>query len=242
MNRALAARLWPDESAVEKTVGLQRSENVTLRVVGVVEDVRHWTMGQESGFNAYFPMASVAQWMGEMEIAVRHRGEPGDIATGLRETIRNMNAKLPIGDISTMRNRIDRSLNSQRFSMLLLATFAGIAFVLAAAGIYASRLFDVGRRRREIGIRMALGAQAARVVRMVLARGAFLAASGVGIGLVLALGLSRLLESMVFGVEPTDPRTYITVAVSLTAVAMLATLVPAVRASRVDPMESLRAD
>jgi len=132
------------------------------------------------------------------------------------------------------------SIAAKRFSMTLLAAFAGIALLLAAVGIYGVLSYLVGQRTREIGVRMALGAQPVDVLRMVLADGARMTLAGICIGLVAALGLTRLMSSMLFGVKPTDPLTFAAVAVVLGAIALLACLVPAQRAMRVDPMVALR--
>jgi len=146
----------------------------------------------------------------------------------------------PVLKVETMEDVVDASLFQQRFSMLLLAAFAGLALLLAAVGIYSVLAFAVRRRVREIGIRMALGAQIGDVLRMVLYDGMRPALIGVGIGLAGALALGRVVTSLIYGVSATDPATFIAGAGLLAAVALCASVIPAIRATRVEPMKALR--
>ena len=171
---------------------------------------------------------------------IRTAGDPAAIVSSVRAAIREVDRDQPIADVFTMDTLMDRAVGQRRLLMTLLATFAALAMVLAALGIYGVMAFDVTRRSQEIGVRMALGAARASVLGLVLKQGLALAAVGVVLGLLAALALTRLLQAQLFGVTSTDPPTFVAVALGLLAVATLATLVPALRATRVNPTEALR--
>ena len=175
-----------------------------------------------------------------MTFAVRTAGEPSAVVGMVRAAIREVDPDQPIADEATMETLMDRTIGQRRLSMTLLATFAGLAMVLAALGIYGVMAFDVTRRSQEIGLRMALGAERGSVLRLVLSQGLVIAGIGVAIGLIMALALTRVLQTQLFGIDATDPMTFVTVAGALLAVATLATLLPAMRATRVSPVVALR--
>ena len=158
----------------------------------------------------------------------------------IREAIRAYDPDLPVDDTRTLEDRIGESVARERFNVTLLGAFSILAVTLAALGLYGVLSFAIARRTREIGIRMALGAGVPAVLKLVLARGLMLALAGITIGLAGALALTRLAESMLFGVSPTDPSTLAVVTVALFAVALLASWIPARRAARVDPVVALR--
>ena len=160
----------------------------------------------------------------------------------MRAAIRDVDRDQPIADVFTMDTLMDRAVGQRRLLMTLLATFAALAMVLAALGIYGVMAFDVTRRSQEIGVRMALGAARASVLGLVLKQGLAMAVAGVVLGLLAALALTRLLQAQLFGVTSTDPSTFVAVALGLLGVATLATLVPALRATRVNPVEALRCE
>jgi putative ABC transport system permease protein len=153
-----------------------------------------------------------------------------------------IDANQPVGDVRPMREFVADDLAQPRFTMLLLGSFAGAALLLAAIGLYGVMAFGVTQRTREIGVRVALGAQDADVLRLVMHRGMLLTGTGLAIGFVAALALGRVLAGLLYGITPTDPVTLLTVALFLAAVALVATYLPARRAARLDPMVALRAE
>jgi len=158
----------------------------------------------------------------------------------VRQTIRAIDADTPIVSVSTMDEILDRETFQRRVQMVLLAVFAGLAVLLASLGIYGILAYFVGRRTQEIGIRVALGAVPSDVVRAILGQGLYLSAAGVAMGIVVALGVTRVLSRLLFGVTPTDPATFVSVSVLLLAVALAASYVPARRAMKIDPVLALR--
>jgi ABC-type antimicrobial peptide transport system permease subunit len=175
-----------------------------------------------------------------MSLAVRTSTDPLSTVTTVTGAVHEVDPETPVTEVMTMNELISNSLSPQRSNMLLLAAFAGLALVLTAVGIYSVLSYAVRRRVREIGIRMALGASHSDVLKMVLADGLKPILLGVAIGYAVALGLGRVVSSLIFGVRPTDPLTFATVASLLVAVGVLATIVPAYRATRVEPVRTLR--
>ncbi len=242
VNRIVAERLWPGRSAIGRS--LQRSgETGEMRVIGVVEPILHWRLEREAGPEVYVPYAAVAQWrLGLFDIAIRHDGPAAPVAAAVRAALRELEPELPIIRIMPMEDRISGSIATPRFYATLLATFAVLALVLAAAGVYGSMLYVVGLRRREMGIRLALGADSGDVVRLMLGRGVALIVVGMLFGLAGALASTRVLRSLVFDVSVTDPLALITAATVLAGSGLLACWLPARRAGRADPTASLRTD
>jgi ABC-type antimicrobial peptide transport system permease subunit len=181
-------------------------------------------------------------WVGALgtSVVVRTKGSPAAAVPAIREAVEKMNAENVVYDTKPMEEIVSDSLAGKRFSMILLSVFAAIALLLSSIGIYGVISYVVGQRTHEIGIRIALGAQQSSVLRLMLGEGMKMALIGVGIGVVLAIGLTRLLSKMVFGVSTTDPLTFIGVAALLAGVALFACYIPARRAMRVDPMVALR--
>jgi ABC-type antimicrobial peptide transport system permease subunit len=173
-------------------------------------------------------------------LAVRSPLPVDSLTTAIREQVRALDRDQPITGIATMEERLSRRLSEPRFSTLLLGLFAGVAMLLAAIGIYGVMSYAVTQRLREIGIRMALGAARRDVLRLVIGQGMKRALLGVGIGLAGALGLTRLMQQLLFGVSATDPLTFAGVALLLTLAALLACWLPARRATKVDPLTALR--
>jgi putative ABC transport system permease protein len=177
-----------------------------------------------------------------MTIVVRASGEPSSLATAVRNAIRELDPNLPVADVRTMEDVVGAALSTPRFMSVLLSIFALLAMTLSAIGIYGVLSYVVSRRTREIGIRVAIGAGRPDVLKMVLGSGVSLALLGVAAGLALAFGVTRLLRGLLHGVTPADPSTFAIVAAGLVGVAALASLVPAWRASRVDPVLALRSE
>ncbi|MFB3112796.1 MAG: FtsX-like permease family protein, partial [Gemmatimonadales bacterium] len=204
---------------------------------GVVGDVRNEGLDFSHTFATYEPLRQRPR--STMNVVVRTAGDPGVVAGAVRRTLYDMAPDLAVYGTNTMHQRIGDSLSARRFQMLLLTVFAGVALFLAAVGIYGIMAYSVAQRSRSIGIRMALGATNAHVLRSVIRDGIGIVVVGAVIGLVLSLALSRSLASFVFGVSVLDPATFAGVAVVLIVVALAASYIPAVRATRVNPVESL---
>ena len=177
-----------------------------------------------------------------LDVAVRSSNDPGSLAAMLREAVWSIDPALPVNPPQTMNDRIAGSITAPRFYSVLLSTFAVVAFLLAASGIYGSMLYSVGQRHRELGIRLALGARRTDLVRMVVGKGLLLTTMGITIGLAGALGVSRALESFVFGVSTTDPLTFVVVSLLLATVSITACYLPARKAAGADPLVALKAE
>lgn len=245
VNAELAARLFGEGNAVGKTF---HARDMQFTVVGVVDNVKHWGLlprlseGEPGGYHIYLPHHVYAARFMRMEVAVRSPLDLGTLAPALREAVWGLRPDLPVTEIATMRTRIGRSTADRRFLMTMVVVFAVVASLLASLGIYGSMLYSVRQRRREVGIRMALGALRASVVRMVVRHGMLLAAVGIAVGLAGGLVLSRTLASVVFGISTHDAPTYVVVIVLLTSAAFAACYLPARKAASIDPVETLRTE
>lgn len=237
LNEHAARELFPDvDSPINRMLLVNGQE---FRLAGIVGDVRHSSLEEEAGNEMYLLVTQNPNWWGAVELVVRSPLPPESLAGGVRAAIREVDPDLPASDFQTLGDIVDRSVSSRRFTLLLIQAFALTALLLASLGIYGVLSYTVSQRTREVGIRMALGAQAARVRRQVVARTLTLAAIGVGVGCIGALALSRLIASLLYGVAPTDALTYVGVTVLLLGIATLAGYFPARRASKVDPMTVL---
>jgi predicted permease len=242
ISRSMAERFFGDENPVGKTFTMGRNR-VPATVIGVVNDLKFWNLARDRDVDVFFPYdSSAAGDLSFMHLAVRTSGSVEGVPAALRRAIWSVEPEMPIPEIQFLPARISETMTSERFLSTLLVVFAGFAVTLAAAGIYGTMLYAVGQRSHEIGIRMALGADGRRIVVQVLKRGMALTVVGVGLGLAGAVAVSRVLESLVFGISAQDVPTYGAVAVLLTFVALAACYLPARRASRLDPMITLRAE
>jgi putative ABC transport system permease protein len=235
-----ARRYWPNEDPVGKRIRLGPSADApTLTVQGVVGRVKMEGLSQDSKrVQGYFPFAQIPS--NGMTVILKAAGDPNQLIAAVRQQVKAIDPDQPIYSIRTMDQIRAESVAPERLNLTLLSIFAGIALVLAIVGIYGVMSYSVTQRTHEIGIRMAIGAQPRDVFRMVIGQGMMLAMIGVVLGLVGAFGLTRLMATMLFGVEPTDPATFAAIAVLLTVVALVACYVPGRRATRVDPVVSLR--
>ncbi|HEY7500212.1 MAG TPA: ABC transporter permease [Vicinamibacterales bacterium] len=217
-----------------------------ITVVGIVADVRHNGLTEAIKEKFYVPHTqwhkSIGNPIRSMSLVVKTTGDPSVLAAPIRAEIRTLDPSLPVANVRTMAEIVGATTSSPRFTGFLLATFASIALLLSAIGIYGVLSYLVSRRTREIGIRLAIGAGRAEVVRLVLTKGLLLALVGVAVGLVAAFGVTQFMRMLLHDVDPADPLTFVTVAVTLSLVAVLASLVPAWRATRVDPVIALKAE
>jgi len=209
-------------------------------VIGVVGDVRYGQMDEPPQPDVYIPHLQSSR--SSLVLFVRTAGNPAALTQAVEREVHALDKNLPVYDVKTMNERIRDATSRARFSAVLLAVFAAIALVLAAVGIYGVMSYLVTQRTREIGIRIALGAGSADVLSLVVRRGATLALAGIAIGVAGALASTRVLATLLYEVKPGDPSTYITIAAVLAAVALLASYIPARRASSVDPSSALRAE
>jgi putative ABC transport system permease protein len=250
IDETLAERLWPGEEPLGRRIAFEfrgqlndDPRPIWRTVVGVVRHVRHYGLAEVVRPQVYAPVGQVPIWQDgdrPMGLLVRTRRD-GDVVTGaIREAIARLDPAVPIFEVRTMESVLAEQLAQPRFSSMLLGAFAGIALTLAAVGIYGLVAYTVSRRTREIGLRMALGAARTDVLRMVVRQGMTLVAVGLAVGLALALALSRVLGSLLYEVSAWDPATFAAVAVVLLAIALVASWIPARRATRVDPLAALR--
>jgi putative ABC transport system permease protein len=221
--------------------GHRRDEEFMREIVGVVGDTKTGSLTGEGGMQIYVPHAQDSQW-NFMGLVIRTAGDPAAFATTLRREVQALDKDQPIYNVRTMDDVVANSLGTRRVSMQLFAVFAIAALLLAAIGIYGVMAYSVTQRTREIGIRMALGAQRRDVLGLVVRQGMTLAVIGVAAGLVGAFALTRVMASLLFSVRPGDPATYLTISVLLITVAFLACYLPARRAARVNPLIALRAE
>ena len=240
IDEEFARRYWPDEDPVGKRIAMGSEKNpMLLTVLGVVGRVKMEGLGHDSKrVQGYFAFAQNPS--DDMTVVVKASGDPNQLIAAVRRQVKSIDPDQPIYSVRTMDEIRAESVAPERLNLTLLSIFGGIALVLAIVGIYGVMSYSVTQRTHEIGIRMAIGAQPGDVFRMIISQGMMLALIGVGIGLIGAFALTRLMATMLFGVEPTDPATFIAIAVLLTGVALVACYVPGRRATKVDPVVSLR--
>jgi putative ABC transport system permease protein len=245
VDEELVRRYWPNQDPLGKRVTFGPPAGATdtttrewIEVVGVVGHTKHEGLDAEDRVQLYMPYRQ--QPLPTLTVAVRTSGDPNTYVTQLRRAVQSVDPDQPIANARTMEELIAQSVGQRRLSMLLLSLFSGIAFVLASVGIYGLMSYSVAQRSRELGVRIALGAARSDVLRLVLRQGMSLALMGIVIGVGAAFALTRLIESQLYGVRATDPATFVGVAALLGVTALAANLVPALRATRVDPAVVLR--
>jgi putative ABC transport system permease protein len=238
INDAFARTYWPTENAVGKRLKLSAGSVSWTTVVGVIADARTESLAEKTVPQIY--LDAYQRRPKDLAIFLRGRLDTAAIPVELREQVQSVDAELPVFGALTLDEMVSTSLSERRFSMEMVGLFALTALLLAGLGIYGVISYIVRERTQEIGIRMALGAQRANIMQMVLRQGLRLAIAGAAVGLVCALIVSHLMAGLLYGVRPTDPLTFAGVALLLVGVAMLACYVPARRAIRVDPLIALR--
>jgi putative ABC transport system permease protein len=236
ISRAGARQFWGDEDPIGRTLRLV-SNNMEFTVVGVVGDVRNLTLNTEAP-TLYWP-TGFRTWP-LMDVVVRPSGDATPVLSAIRERLRAMDPDLALSNVRPMTEWIAASAAQQRLNAVMLGVFAAVALAVAGVGIYAVLAYSVSQRTKELGVRMALGADQRSVRRLVVFEGLRVGAAGIAVGIGGAALSGRVLTSIVYGVSPFDPATYVVVAVALTAIAAISCAVPAVRASRVDPITALR--
>jgi predicted permease len=247
ISAAMAKRFWPNEDPIGRHLTMSFNPGVVRQIVGIVGDVKMDGLDLAASYaTVYLPVDQISVASGEdfrsfsLQLAVRTASPPASLASAVTQAIHNVDRDQAIMDVMTMDEFIANSLSQRRFSMLLLAAFAVLALVLAAVGIYSVLAFAVRRRVREIGIRMALGAEIKDILRLIVSEGMKPALLGVAIGVAGALALGRVLASLIYGVSATDPLTFTAVAALLATVALIASVIPALRATRIEPTRALR--
>src|SRR5689334_11336964 len=238
-----AKHYWPNEDPIGKRLKPGATTNATpwRTVIGVVKNVRQNDFVAEPKMQMYFSYRQMKDFFVANALVVRTSVDPLSLATSVRNTFWSVDKDQTVANIQSMEHIVADAVARQRFSMLLLAIFAGLALVLAAVGIYGVMSYSVAQQTREIGIRIALGAQRHDVLRMTVKEGLKLVGVGLLIGLTSAFVLTRVMESLLFGISATDPITFGIICVVLLMVAALASYIPALRATTVDPMVALRA-
>jgi predicted permease len=243
VNETLARRYWPNGDAIGKRLifGAYKGSPIPLQyleIVGVVGDGKYQDLTEQPRRMMFLPLAQT--YRPEMRLHVRTAQDPTAMVAAIRREAQTLDPSLPLYNIKTLEEQKNRSLYTARLAATLLSVFGGLALLLASVGLYGVMAYVVGLRRREIGVRLALGAQRRDVFRLVLKEGMALVAVGIGVGLAGAIAATRLLTTFLYDVRPTDAMTFIGVAAALAAVALLANYLPARRAARTDPMRALR--
>ncbi|HEV2666573.1 MAG TPA: ABC transporter permease, partial [Blastocatellia bacterium] len=236
VDEKLAHMQWPNGDAIGRRITIGGSPMMTI--VGVVPSVKYRNLNEETDPYVYRPATQFVRWA--TTLVVRTRIDPATLIPAIRQQVASLDPELPLYHVSTIEQGMARSLSAKRLTNLLLTGFATTALLLALIGIYGVMSLNVGSRTNEFGIRLALGARGADVLWLVVGQGMRLTLTGVALGVGGAFGLTRLLESLLFGVKATDPPIFAGVAVVLSLAALAACYIPARRATKVDPMVALR--
>ena len=245
INQTMARMFWPGKDPIGqqiwigKPMGPAQSEPAPRRIIGIVGDVRESALEDMPGQGMFIPYTQT-KWNDSASFLLRTRAAAAVSLPEIRSALHDVDPGEPLTHVESMEQVVSGSLNDWRFHAILLGIFGALAVVIAAVGVYGVISYSVAQRTHEIGVRMALGAQRRDVLRLVLSQGASLALAGIVVGVLAAIGLTRLMASLLYGVAPTDPATFIAVAILLLIVALIACYIPARRATRVDPMVALR--
>src|SRR6516162_6106119 len=240
ISETLVRHYFPNQDPLGRQMrfGFPPDSNVSREIVGIVGDIRDAALSRKPGPMMYVPFAQAPLY--GAEVVVRSSLSASSVAAGIRQAVRSIDKNLPVTDIEPLNDALGKSISQERFRTFLLGSFSAIALMLAAVGIFGVMSYSASQRTHEIGIRIALGAGRREVLRLILGQGMKLALFGLGIGVVAAFLLTRLMSSLLYGVSATDPVTFASVAIILLSVALTACYIPARRAIRVDPMVALR--
>jgi putative ABC transport system permease protein len=237
VNETFARRFWPNENPLGKRIVVGRWPK-PAEVVGIAADIKNKGLEQDTQAQLYLPFPQLP-W-GNMNLLVRTAVAPSSIISAVRTQIANLDPDQPVMNIQTVDDLIDNSRAQPRFTMLLVGALSATALVLAVIGIYGVLSYSVAQRRQEFGIRLALGAERTDILRMVVRQGLLLATAGIAVGLVVALWLTRLMSSMLYRVGTHDLTTFVLTPLVFLGIALLASYLPAQRATKVDPIEALK--
>ncbi|MBL8191487.1 MAG: ABC transporter permease, partial [Acidobacteria bacterium] len=241
VSESFARKVWPEESPLGKQLMLDYTRGkYAYEVVGVTRDIRYYGLKSQPQSEVFIPHAQNAYL--PMNVVVRTKTDPLQLVGAVRKVVRDLDATQPVSQVSTMEQLIRHSLAPDQFALALIGLLAALALLLASVGVYGVLSYSVTQRTQEIGIRMALGAKATDVLRMILGQGLRLAVAGVLLGIMGALALTRWITILLFNTPATDPATYIGVALFLIMVALLACYLPARKATQIDPIQALRHD
>jgi putative ABC transport system permease protein len=241
INKTMALTFWPGQDPIGRRIRPGGSKDWST-IVGVVDDVKNAGLDRPAGTELYLPYRQPAgQGNSDMYVVMKSQGgDPRSLASVVRGQLNQLDPSLPLADVRLMEDVLSRAQARPRFLTLLLSLFSGVALAIATVGIYGVVSYAVARRTKEFGLRMVLGAQGADVLGLVMKQGAGMVAIGIIVGLATAFALTRLMASLLFGVTPTDLPTFTGVTVLLFVVALAACYMPARRATRVDPIQTLR--
>lgn len=239
INEALARKAFPGQNPIGRSIICSFDSPNAMKIVGVVGDVRQYGPAREPSPEVYMPYEQHPRPSTGLNIVARTRNDPASLAEELRRKVHELSPEVPV-KFTTMETSLAENMAAPRFRTLLFSVFAGLAVLLAMTGIYGVMAYVVGQRSNELGLRIALGASSADILRLILRQALRLTGIGIGIGMLLALGGTRLLTSMLFEVKTTDPMTYLWVSILLACVALSASYFPARRAAKVDPLVALR--
>jgi putative ABC transport system permease protein len=244
INQQTAREIFPGENPVGKRITFgnveQNGQPRWFEIVGVVANVRSLELREEPQAEIYF--STLQDYWPAMSIVVRSSVEPSSLSGSIRQVVNEIDKSVPVSQVKTMDHIVSESITQPRFNLFLLVLFGTVAMLLSAAGIYGVTAYTVSQRTHELGIRLALGAQVGDVLKMILGQGMAVIGVGLSLGLVAAFGLMRLLRSLLFGVGENDPVTFVAITFVLLIVALIACYIPARRATKVDPLEALRAE
>jgi predicted permease len=235
----------PLASVIGRRLRFEGNDEPWREIVGIVRHVRHNGLDEEPLAEIYRPWTQLnpkrfGDWLRAMDFIVKTNLDPTAVIPAIRREIRAIDPDQPLGPVATLESLLDRSVAPRRLNLALIAVFSVAALVLSAVGLYGVMSYAVSQRRREIGVRMALGATRGHITRLVLGNGMLLTVVGIALGLAASFGLTRVMQTLLFGVAPTDPVTFAGVSVLLSAVALFASYLPARKAARVDPVVALQ--
>lgn len=237
INSAMAKHFWPNENAIGKRFTFFGDQKL-IQVVGVVANATQFAIGEVPQPEVYLPLAQY--YTPQATLQVRTANDPRTVLASVREQVQNLDKSLAITGVFTIGELLSQGLWAPRMAAALLSVFGLVALVLAAIGIYGVMAYSIAQRTREVGIRMALGAQPGDVVRMVMGQGLRVIAAGVGVGIIGAVAAARLLSGLLFGISALNPATYLLAAVTMGLIGVVACYIPARRAVSVDPLRALR--
>jgi putative ABC transport system permease protein len=245
INQTMAKMVWGDSNPLGEQLTLLGLPNPVYSIAGVMEDTKHNGLASTSPPEIYIPIEQMSDkgfnyFVRSLNFAVKTEGDPLKLAGDIQTIAADIDSGQPLYEIQTMDKVVSNSVAEPRFNTLLFGIFGALALVLAAVGIYGVMAYSVAQRIKEIGIRMALGARRSDIFGLIISRGLILALVGIGAGVAGAISLTRYLETLMFEIKGTDPVTFVSVGLLMTAVAILACYLPARRAAKVDPMITLR--